>query len=301
MLPHQPVPIVGQAAALVALEQQASQLIHWSLGAQAHTALSLLASSLPQYFHLYDPTKTYSPVLTVFWQACLHKEVLYQPYLSIADVSALIGHLKDDTVSKYISRKRYDQRYETRQLHQHLTDYATAMFTRYARVLVVRVDLGYRGGSQSSVTIDQVYQHINALVSLKTQKQGIFAHLVGYAWRLEQGVDKGYHIHWTSFYAGHQHQNDWYMGDTLGQLWLQITCGLGQFYNCNTREIKQHYERLGRLGIGMIYRNDNDQVQQALQAIGYLADPRKIDAPDKPPQHLRMRPHQSKTFATGQC
>lgn len=300
MYPHSISPIVGQAAALVALEQQALRLIDGQVGIPAHEQLSPFALSLPQYFHLYDPAKTYSPALTMFWQACRQEQVLYQSYLSVDDVSTLIGHLKDDTVIKYISRRQSDQRYETSRLHQHLTDYAAKIFSSYARALVVRVDLGYRGGSQATVTIDQVYQHISSLLTLKTQRQGIFANLVGYAWRLEQGVDKGYHIHWTSFYKGHEHKNDWYMASEVGNMWLTITSGMGQFYNCNTSENKTHYQQLGILGIGMIYQKDPEQVQRALRAIGYLADPRKIDSPEKPPQHLRMRPYRSNTFATGQ-
>jgi hypothetical protein len=70
-----------------------------------------------------------------------------------------------------------------------------------------------------------------------------------------------------------------------------ITQQRGKPHSCNAN--KRKYARLGILGIGMIHRNDEAACMNAINAVGYLAEPEKED------QFLRMKPEGRRSFGTG--
>ncbi|MCB1660915.1 MAG: hypothetical protein KDI39_22075, partial [Pseudomonadales bacterium] len=61
----------------------------------------------------------------------------------------------------------------------------------------------------------------------------------------------------------------------------------------NTAERKEKYNRVNRLGVGMIHRNDSVACENMTLALGYLAKPEKLD------QYLRMKPKGRRTFGRG--
>ena len=288
-------PSMSQAQMSIWIEQLMLSLLN-SPAISEHDA-ALLHQPLTWCLAQYNPTHSYSPLLQQFWQACVQIGWLGQsvlPQLSVAGIQQFGCYVHQQTNRQWLARKASDRLYETKQRQQHLQEYVLSVLTHYARVLLIRVDLGYFGGSANPVSIDQVYTHLNTLLFKKSAGEGVFANLKGYAWCLEQGADKGYHIHLACFYAGYQHQQDWFIANEIGLMWKQIVGEGGIFYNCNTTDVKARYARLGLLGIGMIHRDDPVAVQNAVQAVSYLAEP------NKPDQHLRIRPKKSRTFATGQ-
>ncbi len=80
----------------------------------------------------------------------------------------------------------------------------------------------------------------------------------------------------------------------LVELWEHVTQGLGTYHSCNTPAEKDKYDQLGMLGVGMIHRNDRIACENAVHAVGYLADYEKAG------QYLRMKPNGRRAFATGQ-
>ena len=63
--------------------------------------------------------------------------------------------------------------------------------------------------------------------------------------------------------------------------------------NLNTPEYKKKFEKNGKLGIGMIHRKNEIEVQNALITISYLASQNKFN------QHLRVKPMGKRTFYKG--
>lgn len=187
-------------------------------------------------------------------------------------------------------RRASDRRYEQKIVRERLDAYSRFLLAQYARSLVLRVDLGYRKGVKP--TIAEVYRDLDMLLALVHKRKEVFEDATGFVWRVEQGGRSGeYHIHFSMVLPGHLHQRDGYMAKQLGALWMQITQLRGRHHSCNAE--KRKYARWGTLGIGMIHRNDDIARENAVNAIGYLAEPEKED------QFLRMRPEGRRAYGAG--
>lgn len=156
-----------------------------------------------------------------------------------------------------------------------LLNYVEQLLNHYSRLLFVRVDLAYRKDSQHLISIADVDRHKKQLLKYLSNGDTCFANLQGYAWALEQGADKGYHIHLLLMYDGSKRQKDYYLADEVGKLWHQMTGGVGYHFNCNTPEHKRQFIERGKLGVGMIHRKNPDEVDNALNVASYLVNPEK--------------------------
>ena len=175
-----------------------------------------------------------------------------------------------------------------------LDEYFTGLVERHRKLLVVRVDLHY--SSDKHPCMKHFNQDIEKLISRVQNKDTIFKDQVGYAYRLEQGgKSRGYHCHLLIIYNGSLRSRDSYLGQEIGSLWKeQITSGDGEFYNCNQSKHKHRYKQEGRLGIGMIPRDDQCKVNNAQNTISYFARPEKDD------QYLRGKFSGMREFGKGQ-
>jgi hypothetical protein len=61
----------------------------------------------------------------------------------------------------------------------------------------------------------------------------------------------------------------------VGEAWLEITGRSGMYFNCHDTDYIRKFEREGTLGIGMIHRDDPQQVMNAINAAMYLVNPEK--------------------------
>ena len=175
-----------------------------------------------------------------------------------------------------------------------LYQYLTKLITHYSELLFVRVDLGYLEEQQVYIGIQDVQQHMNILRNRIANQDGCFMGLQGYAWALEQGVDKGYHCHLLLIYDPSKRLNDWYLADQVWQMWNSITDNMGWHFNCNTTEHKQKFMRNNRLGVGNIQCNVQLEVSNAFNTGMYLVNPEKYA------QHLRAKIPYMRSFGTGQ-
>ncbi|MEG1155974.1 MAG: inovirus-type Gp2 protein [Acinetobacter sp.] len=175
-----------------------------------------------------------------------------------------------------------------------LEEYFAALVERHRKLLLVRVDLHY--SSEKHPSIKQFNQNIEKLISRVQNKDTIFKDQVGYVYRLEQGgKSRGYHCHLLIIYNGTLRCNDGYLGMEIGELWQEeITRGDGDFYLCNQSEYKRSYQEQGTLGIGMIHRVNQREVNNAHAVISYLAKPEKDD------QYLRGKLPGMRQFYKGQ-
>ena len=176
--------------------------------------------------------------------------------------------------------------YQQRELknQQSLFDYTSALIEHYARLLVVRVDLSIKKEYQALYNIQAFNQALDTLNRRIADQDTCFSHLHGYAWALEHGVSKGYHCHLLLMYDGNIHRGDFEMGQWVGECWEQITHECGYIFNCNHSDYKSIYEGMGTLGIGMIHRNDPNQVYNFLNyVVPYLVNG------EKEQQHPRVK------------
>lgn len=185
-----------------------------------------------------------------------------EPYF--ADVDGKFGaeHFNDfiEDIRKNSKGKAYRSELKKRKdeaaaNHKSLTDYINTLFAHYARLVVIRLDLAYINDVKNLVTIDVAKAHRKKLLDNIRHKPTIFHDIVGYAWGLEYGIEKGgYHHHFFFFFNGEHRQQDMNIAEAIGDYWRDvITDGKGRYYNCNKEKFKYRY-----LGIGVINNFDTD-------------------------------------------
>lgn len=190
------------------------------------------------------------------------------------------------TQTRY-TRQMYDQRYQATQQEIEVGRYVDAVLDRYARTCAVRVDLYYRAEAQARLRAEHVFDDLDRLIA-ERERNPIFDHETGYICCVEQGKDRGYHIHAAFFFNGAEVSADIYRAQQIGELWKRITRGQGYFNNCNLD--KDEYP--DRLGLGLIYRRDLDARADVHYSMRYLV---------KNDQHLRLKPVGARCLRKGQA
>lgn len=212
--------------------------------------------------------------------------------LLVDTINAAVGEIREKMNSKEMKKtlKNYLRNsIENRKEMHHLVD---SMFDKYAKILVVRLDLSYKKISSmpldmQNISDTDVRSHLQSL--LKDLKSKLFeGKLISYIWKLEYGPLKGYHYHTFFFFDGSQVRRDIDLANMIGKHWSEVsTQGIGTFFNCNL--IKNAY--LHR-GIGMIdHRNVSKIELLKSKAIEYLV---KVDFYVRPMANNKIR-----TFGKG--
>jgi hypothetical protein len=137
-------------------------------------------------------------------------------------------------------------RRNSRNNYQSLWELIDALFKRYGRLKVLRVDLSYTKIDGPYIDYETARYHREQLC--KTfHKHEIFHHLLGFSWKLEWKPKKGFHYHFLFFFDGHKTQQDVPHAQRIGELWARsITGGQGHYRNCNRNaENIYQYNALG--------------------------------------------------------
>ena len=266
------------------------------------TRLSKYIDSMQQMLYLFDECHeyVYSEHLRAFWQACqdiglesspVGLTCLNEPGTGYLDfhqsMNVLVARIRQIIRGKEFKRKENDRRYEASQKQAMLTEYVGRVLDRYSRTVVVRVDLHYRAIARVRLRIEHVFEDLDLLVRAR-ERNPIFKHETGYICSVEQGEDKGFHIHAAFFFNGAEVRSDFSKARSIGDLWEKITHGQGYYYSCNDDKASYGDE----LGIGVIQRRDIQARQKVVKAMRYLA---------KDSQHLRMKPAGARAFRTGRA
>ncbi|CAD5203570.1 inovirus-type Gp2 protein [Pseudomonas sp. FEN] len=264
------------------------------------TRLSRYFDAIQQMLDLFDDRYpyAYSKHLQVFWLACQDIGLERSPvgptclnesgtgYLKFHQtMNVLVARIRQLILGKWYKRKVDDRRYEVRQKQSTLTEYVSRVLDRYSRTVVVRVDLHYLAIARLRLRIEHVFEDLDLLVRAR-ERNRIFKFETGYICAVEQGEDKGFHIHAAFFFNGAEVRSDFSKAREIGDLWEQITRGQGYYYSCN--DAKGSYG--DELGIGTIRRADIQACGKVIKAMHYLV---------KDDQHLRIKPPGARSFRTG--
>jgi hypothetical protein len=202
-------------------------------------------------------------------------------------MNLLVARIRQLTREPWYRRKKDDRLYLARQQEILVTDYVDAVVDRYSRTTVIRVDLYYRSEAQTRLRAEHVFEDMDRLIA-ERKRNPIFKHETGYICSVEQGEDRGYHVHAAFFFNGAEVWGDIYKAQLIGELWERITRGRGCFNSCNHN--KERYEE--KLGIGLIRRNDHGARRHLHYAMRYLV---------KDEQRLLMKPLRAKCLRKGQA
>lgn len=188
----------------------------------------------------------------------------------------------DNYVKKH-KRKLRDHRYSEGENTKQLIERMQAVSKRYARILVVRLDLMYKREYRHLIGIEDFDHDMRTLRQYIHNQDRIFDGLIEYAWALEQGADKGYHCHLLLVYKGHEHNSGYGIAKRVNEIWQKITVQQGYYFNCHSVAYLRQFEKKGTLGIGMIKTKDVQQVENMLTTLKYLVRPEKEE------QYLRVK------------
>ncbi|HFE6714967.1 TPA: inovirus-type Gp2 protein [Salmonella enterica subsp. enterica serovar Newport] len=150
-----------------------------------------------------------------------------------------------------------------------ITNYIQHLFNQHARLLVIRLDLAWGKVHSGSITPEIAKQHRQQLLR-NMKRNRLFKHVLGTVWKLEYGLDRGFHYHTLFFLDGNKARSDINICAQFGEYWTSvITEGKGTYFNCNARP-----ERYEMSGIGMVKHDDIVKQEGLQRAVEYLT---KID------------------------
>lgn len=142
--------------------------------------------------------------------------------------------------------------------YRSVTEYVTAMFNVHSRLLIVRVDLGYKKSpydfhGNNEIPIEEFLDHRKHLLN-DLQRHWVFEDLHGYVIKAEHGRDKGFHLHCLLMFNSSEVRQGISHGTRIGKFWIdQITQGKGLYYNCNQKGTYFYS------GVGMVNHNDAEK------------------------------------------
>jgi hypothetical protein len=279
---------------------------------------------LPRYFkyirqmlNLFqeDFPYQYSVYLRAFWEACqgigLERGTdgpvcLNESATAYLDhqrsMNALVERIRQLTGEKWYRRLNGDRRQQAKENGIRVCDYTDALISRYSRTLIIRVNLYYYQTVQLRLRVERVFEDLDRLIA-EHGRNPIFNHLLGYICAVEQGDDRGYHVHAAYFFNGNEVCRDIHKAQQIGDLWVRITQGKGYFDSCNQdkeeKYVKKEQEQQEQdnvelqrdLGIGMIFRSDQKIRPHVHYAMRYLV---------KDAQHMRLKPMRARCLRMGQ-
>ena len=262
---------------------------------------SQLTNLLLGFNDIYDPDDEYTGYLKFFVILRYDLQRIDSGYLELMDELKIIGYRE---IRKWFLDlfELFKKDYETIEKQKdenkiEVQEYCGSILNKCSRILVARVDLGYLQEYSSRIRVEDIYKDLDILLNRIQNKDGIFKHVIGYIWGVEQGgKSKGFHCHLAIIYDNaYRDGSAAYWGNEIIELWKDITRDFGQGYNCWNRKRVAELRSKDELGIGVIYRRDSTQVANFIRAMEYIADHHK-----RTPQYLRVKPRGRRVFGKGQ-
>lgn len=124
-------------------------------------------------------------------------------------MNVLVARTRQLTRELWYRRQKGDRRRQARHQEGRICDYSDAVVNRYSRTTIVRVDLYYRQEAQVRLRVENVFNDLDRLIR-ERERNPIFDLETGYICSVEQGEDRGYHIHAAFFFNGNEVRGDIY-------------------------------------------------------------------------------------------
>lgn len=265
----------------------------------SRTSLGAIPTSAfitPKFLDGYEVSEQVRIFLEAEEELLMHAERhLNQPLRpSLTQPGRLVGHVANEFVKRIrtkCKRKNFRRRLGVRRMRveenfRRGKELINALFRRYARLNVVRIDLGYLSDHRAG--FQQAKEDLARFLNNRRHKS-VFRTVVATVWHMEWGVGTGYHWHVMLFLDGSKTRHDGFIAQQFCDYWDRvISGGRGRSHNCNFDK-----NRYKQLGIGVIDHADKDKRDVLLNLVlRYLT---KADELVRP-----RTPRGSKTFSTSE-
>lgn len=237
--------------------------------------------------HTFPSQNRYSERFHVFLDAC--REVRLAGYVEFGSrlrdpesrrlrceaENALVASVRAKTRTREFRDRLRHREARTEKNRARGLDFLNRAFNLCGRLLVVRVDLHYKSGSRSAMSLDQLRLDLLTFWRLRRQdadkaaQDGVYARdpLIGYCRAIEFGAQKGYHAHCLLFFDGYKVKSSYFHGNELGKIWRRVIGDEGTFFNCAAK-INAYPEPY----LGLVDRNDEQKRSWIFKhGIGYMA------------------------------
>lgn len=206
----------------------------------------------------------------------------------VARLNDFVTDVREQMQCSAFKEKLRNRRRRFNKNRQSVRDYLASWFSVKSRILFIRLDLEYRRivyhnfmkGSQY-YDIAMIKEHLAQFLESNPKHEvlkKIKLHRLGYIAKIENGLDRGVHIHLLLLLDGKYLRQDITLAKVLGRYWNEdITKGEGMYFNCN---LYWHNRPEGN-GIGMIHRDDLVKRKKLDKAVSYLT---------KSDEYIQFRP-----------
>lgn len=145
-------------------------------------------------------------------------------------------------------------------------DYLISLFSSHSRLLILRLDLYYRGDARDEALSDSAHATFERF--LRTVRRGkVVPDVLGCLFSREVGADRGLHFHVMVIMDGHRQWDTDGHTRKLGERWIKDYAGHGRgaFFNCYARRHEYEYN-----GLGLVHVSDWRKIMGIRLAIEYM-------------------------------
>ncbi|WP_176114836.1 inovirus-type Gp2 protein [Burkholderia cepacia] len=141
------------------------------------------------------------------------------------------------------------------------------VFDNKARQLVLMLHFGYKEQHRMRMTLGEIQAHRKKFFN-NCRSNKLLRGIVDYIWKLEEGDESGLHLHVLIFYTANSCR-DVYIAKQLGEYWVKVTGGAGQYWNSNADKL--FHEKHGHgVGTGEINWDDHEKREALRTNIRYM-------------------------------
>lgn len=226
---------------------------------------------------LLSPRYQYSERINVFILAyqTLQQRLATEP-LNPLDATEqfdfLVRSIRQYWKTQNFQAKLNARTHEVKRRYREYCLYVDRLFDKYARLVVLRLDLFYQKTDRQEINVTTLSKDFNHLLD-NQRCNGLFNAMTGYIAKLEYTIDKGLHYHLILFFDGSKRNGNSHihLAKKIGDYWVDvITEGRGVYWNCNCNKQIKLYEKLGRRGIGVIHYHETQLIKNLKYIINYL-------------------------------
>lgn len=180
-----------------------------------------------------------------------HGEIFNEVVAKIAEIVAS---------SRFRERLRVRQRNAERNEARGLA-IEQKVFENKSRQVLLMLHFGYQEPYRRTLTLEEIQKHRQKFFN-NCRSNKLLRGIVDYIWTIEEGDESGLHLHMLIFHNA-DFQRDVYIAKLIGDYWVKVTGGIGQYWNSNAN--KAFHAKYGH-GVGTGEINwDNFEKRVALR------------------------------------
>ncbi|NIK00370.1 inovirus-type Gp2 protein [Xanthomonas cannabis] len=221
----------------------------------------------------------FSPVITVMLRAMKRwaADVVWWPNAAdfmpmderhnnaLVAMTRLIAFIRRVSHTKKFKFACYDYSRQAAANFKSACKYVVHLFSRYTRLVVLRVDLYLRPGHRAWGFGKEANNRIERLQRL-LRDGSIVPGFLGGIYKRENGIHRGMHWHCMFFLDAHDQMHADYFSKAIGDAWMRIVGGdRASYFNCYVRRHEYRFN-----GLGVVHLNDIEKLIGIRVALHYM-------------------------------